>query len=200
MLFQLNISLMNVYYIMYLKGECMMLKLNGKNIYLAVLEREHCRKLWDDFEYDYKTMTEPLNIGHANSKADTWFDDIQRDQGNKHVRLGIFLLDGTAIGDVALQDIDWKNRSCSIGLGIAKIEYRSKGYGTEAVSIFLEYGFNNLGLERITANTLEQNKGAQHSLEKSGFILEGRERKAIYFAGRKWDRLNYAILKDEFNK
>lgn len=177
-----------------------MLILNGERVYLAVLEREHCKKLWDDFEYDFDKMTELLNIGHASTKADAWFDEIQSDQGNKHVRLGIFLLDGTVIGDVALQDIDWKNRSCSLGLGIAKLEYRSKGYGTQAVNILLAYGFNNLGLERITANTLEQNKGAQRSLEKSGFTLEGRERKAIYFAGHKWNRLNYAILREEFNK
>lgn len=178
----------------------MVLKLNGKKVYLAVLEREHCKKLWDDFEYDFDVMAEPLNIGHASTKADTWFDDIQRDQGNKHIRLGIFLFDGTVIGDVALQDIDWKNRSCTIGLGIAKIEYRSKGYGTEAVQVLLNYSFNNLGLERISANTLEQNKGAQRSLEKSGFVLEGRERKAVYFAGHKWDKLNYAVLREEYTK
>ena len=31
------------------------------------------------------------------------------------------------------------------------------GYGTEAVRIIIQYGFNNLGLERITASILEQN-------------------------------------------
>ena len=180
-------------------GDCM-LKLNSKSIYLATLEREHCKRIWGDFEYDFEAITEPLNIGHSSFKADSWFDEIQRDQGNKHIRLGMFLQDGNVIGDVALQDIDWKNRSCSVGLGIAKIANRSKGYGTEAIKIILDYGFNNLGLERITANTLEQNKGAQHSLEKSGFVLEGRERKTIYFAGCKWDRLNYGILREEFNK
>lgn len=30
-------------------------------------------------------------------------------------------------------------------------------------------------------NTLEQNKAAQGSLEKIDFVLEGRERKAVYF-------------------
>lgn len=177
-----------------------MTKLEGNRIYLSVLEKEHCRKLWQEFEYDFGTKTEPLNIGHSISKADTWFDEIQGDQGDKHIRLGIFLLDDTVIGDIALQDIDWKNRSCSIGLGISKKEYRSKGYGSEAVNIILDYGFNNLGLERITSNTLEQNRAAQRSLEKTGFVLEGRERKAVYFAGDKWDRLNYAILRGEFNK
>jgi len=177
-----------------------MLKLLGESVYLAVLEREHCKKLWDDFEYDYDSMSETLNIGHSNSKADLWFDEIQNDQGNKNIRLGVFLSDGTVIGDIALQDIDWKNRCCSIGLGIAKIGYRSKGYGTEVIKIIIEYGFNNIGLERISANTLEQNKGAQRSLEKSGFILEGRERNAVYLLGRKWDRLNYAILLEDYVK
>jgi RimJ/RimL family protein N-acetyltransferase len=102
-----------------------MIRLNGKNIYLSALGREHCRTLWNDFEYDFDNLTEPLNIGHSISKADTWFDDIQREQGKKHVRLGIFLNNNIVIGDVALQDIDWKNRSCSVGLGIAKKEYRT---------------------------------------------------------------------------
>ena len=46
-----------------------MLKLCSNNIYLATLEKEHCRQIWDDFEYDFKTLTEPLNIGHSSSKA-----------------------------------------------------------------------------------------------------------------------------------
>lgn len=177
-----------------------MLKLSGNRVYLSTLEREHCQKLWNDFEYDFEAMTEPLNIGQSIVKADKWFDEIQNDQGSKHIRLGVFLTDGTLIGDIALQDIDWSNRSCTIGLGISKIENRSKGYGQEAVKIILEYGFNNIGLERIAADTLEQNKGAQRSLEKAGFVLEGIERKAVYFAGRRWDRLNYAILREEFNR
>jgi len=90
------------------------LKLQGKTIYLTVLEKEHCQILWDAYEYDEDQMTEPLNIGHSVIKIDNWFDEIQRLQGNKNVRLGIFLPDGSVIGDVALQDIDWRNRSCSV--------------------------------------------------------------------------------------
>ncbi|HHW09165.1 MAG TPA: GNAT family N-acetyltransferase [Firmicutes bacterium] len=176
-----------------------MLKLVGVKIYLSTLEREHCTRLWVDYEYDARALTEPLNIGHSKEKAEAWFNEIQRDQGKKHVRLGIFLPDGTVIGDVALQDIDWRNRSCTIGMGIAKIEHRSKGYGTEAARLMLEYGFNNLGLERISANTLEQNKGAQRVMEKLGFTLEGVERKAVYFAGRRWDRLTYGLLREEYD-
>lgn len=172
--------------------------LQGKDIYLTTLERKDCQKLWTDFEYDFSNPTEDLNMGHSIEKADGWFDEIQKCQGNSAIRLGIFLQDGTVIGDVALQDIDFKNRKCSIGMGIAQISNRSKGYGQQAVKLMLEYGFHYVGLERITANTLEMNIGAQKSLEKCGFIFEGRERKAVYLNGKKWDRLCYAILKEEY--
>ena len=177
-----------------------MLKLMGKNIYLGALEKEDCRKLYEDFEYDYETMAEPLNIGFSVSNSDLWFDEIQKCQGKEHVRIGVFLLDGTIIGDIALQDIDWRNRVCSIGLGFSKLEYRCKGYGSEAIKLILNYGFKHIGVERVTADTLEQNKSAQKCLEKNGFKLEGIERKAVYFLGKRWDRLNYSILIEEFNE
>jgi len=178
-----------------------MVKLEGNKIFLSVLEKEHCKKIWEEYEYDFESKTEPLNIGHSISKAESWFEEIQKDQGEKHVRLGIFIdEEGTVIGDVALQDLDWKNRSCSIGIGIAKKDYRGKGFGTEAVKIMLDYAFNNLGLERITGSTLEHNIAAQRSLEKNNFVLEGQERKAVYLGGKKWDKLNYSILREEFNK
>lgn len=175
-----------------------MLKLQGTDIYLALLEREDCKTVWNDFEYDFACPAEEFNIGHSDEKAADWFDEIQKLQGDRNVRLGIFLNNGKVIGDVALQDIDRVNRHCSVGMGIAKIEYRSKGYGQQAIRLMLDYGFRYLGMERITANTLDINLKAQKALEKCGFLLEGRERKAIYLNGEMHDRLNYAILKEEY--
>ena len=183
-----------------------MLKLQGEQIYLAVMERDDCKAIYSDFEYDFNHPTEPLYIGSSIEKADEWFEEIQKLQFSKHIRLGIFLnvaprehgTDRKIIGDVALQDIDEKNRSCSVGMGITQINLRNKGYGGEALRLMLDYGFNNWGLERITAQTLEPNISAQKLLEKSGFVLEGTERKAVYFGGRRYDRLNYAILAEEY--
>ena len=175
-----------------------MIKLQGEKIYLAVLERKDCKKLYEDFEYDFANPAEPLHIGQSIEKSDEWFDEIQKLQGKENIRLGIFLNDGTVIGDVALQSIDEMNRACSIGMGMAKLENRNKGYGKEAVRLILDYGFDNFGMERITANTLEINISAQKSLEGLGFVLEGRERKAVYFGGKRHDRLNYGLLEEEY--
>ena len=92
------------------------MKLQGERIYLATLSREDCYALWENFEYDFSCPAEELRIGHAPEKAYQWYDEIQRLQGEQNVRLGIFLQDGTVIGDVALQDIDRVNRCCSVGM------------------------------------------------------------------------------------
>ena len=148
------------------------MRIQGDNIYLKMLERKDCKTLWNDYEYDFKNPTEEFNIGHS---------DI-------------------VIGDIALQDIDRINRNCSIGIGIAKIVNRSKGYGGEAVRLMLDYGFTYLGMERIYANTLDINTGAQRMLEKNGLCLEGIERKVKYLNGEMHDRLHYAILKEDYYK
>jgi RimJ/RimL family protein N-acetyltransferase len=175
-----------------------LVKLQGDLVCLATLEREDCKKVWEDTEYDFEQMTEPFIVGRSSESAGEWFSEIQKAQGNTHIRLGIFLPDGTVIGDIALQDIDWKNRSCSLGYGLTKLEYRSKGYTTDAAKTILRYGFYNLGFERITSSTLEHNIGSQRVLEKCGFVLEGRERKARYFAQKRYDRLIYGLLRDEY--
>ena len=177
----------------------MRLKLQCSNIYIAALERQDCRKLYEDDEYDFYNPTEPILFGCSVEKSDEWFDEIQKLlRENVNIRLGIFLNDGTVIGNVALQGIDDKNRSCSVGIGIAKTENRCKGYGTEAIKLILEYGFLNVGMERITADALEINIPSQKALEKSGFVLEGRARKSVYFRGKKYDMLNYSLLVEEW--
>jgi RimJ/RimL family protein N-acetyltransferase len=156
------------------------------------------RLIWRETEYDSPGLYEPMYPPESVEKADQWFEDIVKLQGERHIRLGIFLSDGHPIGDVALQDIDWKNRSASIGMGLSKLAYRRKGYGREALRLMLSYGFTHVGLERVWATTLATNLPAQHSLAAAGFILEGREREAVWFDGRRVDRLSYGLLRREY--
>jgi RimJ/RimL family protein N-acetyltransferase len=177
-----------------------MIKLRGKDVYLAALERGDCKKICEDNEYDFADPVEPTLFGWSVENSDEWFGEIQRLlKSDVNIRLGIFLNDGTVIGDAALQGIDRHNRSCSLGIGISKAVNRGKGYGTQALRLLLDYGFRNQGFERITASTMEINIPMQKVLEKLGFTLEGRERKAAYFKGRKFDNLCYGLLTDEYD-
>ena len=176
-----------------------MLKLQGKRIYLAALEREHCRKLYEDEEYDFDHIAEPLHIGASIESADEWYADIQkRHKNGENIRLGIFLNDGTVIGDIALQELCWRNRKCDLGMGLAKLANRRQGYGKEAVMLMLDYAFGNLGLHRVVAYTWGTNLAGQKALESAGFVLEGRERQSRWVAGRWTDCLHYSMLHEEW--
>ena len=178
-----------------------MIKLQGKDIYLAALEREHVKILWQNEEYDFNNPTQPLKIGYSNESASEYYEDIQkRRKDDSFVQLGIFLNDGTVIGDVGLQDIDGISRCCTIGIGICKIKDRNCGYGKQAMELIIEHGFNQIGLERIAADTWENNISAQKALEKLGFVLEGRGRKAVYFGGKRYDMMMYGLLAEEWKK
>ena len=179
-------------------GEAM-LKLQGENIYLAALERLDCKKLCEDNEYDFVNPMEPTLFGWSVENYNEWYEDIQKLlKENVNIRVGIFLNDGTVIGDVALQNIDEWNRSCNVGIGIAKIANRGKGYGTEALRLILGYAFDNIGMERVSTYTLEINIPCQKAFEKLGFVLEGRARKAFYFRGQRYDYVHYGLLASEW--
>ena len=176
------------------------MRLEGKDIYLDTLEREDCETLWNETEVDFEHPTEELKLGLSREGAGAWFEEIQRLQGEKNLRLGIFLKDGRVIGDVALQNIDRQNRTASLGMGMARRSDRGKGCGQQAVRLMLWVGFHTLGLHRITAQTLDCNEAGKRSLERCGLTLEGRERQAVYLNGGWQDRLLYAMLEDEYHE
>ena len=179
------------------------MRLTGERVYLDMLTREDCRRICELTEFDPDALVEQPCIGFGPERADDWYADIQRRQCDTHVRLGIYVraddgVRGELVGDVALQDINWRDRRCSVGIGMARLSDRGRGYGTEALKLMLGYGFDALGLERIEARTLDVNKRAQRLLERVGFVREGCERAAVYLGGARRDRLMYGMLRDEW--
>ena len=173
-------------------------KLRGKLVYLDTMEREHCRALWKAEEGTGPPPTQRIILGLSIEGADRWFDEIQAKQNKEHVYLGVFLPDGNIIGDIQIANIDLMERTATLGLGFAAAEHRGKGYGTDAAITILHHAFLDLDLRRVSAKVVEFNTAGIRSLEKVGFIHEGRERKSCYAGGRRWDRLLYGILREEY--
>ncbi len=173
-----------------------MVQLKGEKTILKTLEREHCKKLWNDHEIDEELPTQPLEPGRSVENADEWFDEMQEKQGDEHYYLGIFTYEDELLGDVQLANIDWKNRTATLGIGISKIEDRGKGYGTDACATIIRFAFDQLDLHRISARTAGFNTAAKKMLEKNGFELEGEEKEAIYRSGERHDRLIYGLVRN----
>lgn len=90
------------------------------------------------------------------------------------------------------------NRKAELMITLYDESNRGKGYGTEALQLLLDYGFNQLNLHRIVLFTHEINKRAQRIYEKLGFKPGGRRRQASFFEGAYHDLLLYDMLDSEF--
>jgi len=103
--------------------------------------------------------------------------------------------DGKVIGLLGLIRQDHGQGEMGWVLGV---EYRGKGYATEAARALMEYGFNSLGLHRIHADTSTDNLAARKIMERLGMRREDVMRGAVYEEGRWVDRYVYGMTADEW--
>ena len=76
----------------------------------------------------------------------------------------ILLLAGT----IGIKDIDYVNKKAKIGYWIGK-QYQGKGIATECVKLVVNYAFDELKLEEISAYVFPDNDSSIRVLEKNGF-------------------------------
>lgn len=102
------------------------------------------------------------------------------------------------IGTAAFHAIDFRNRAAVFGIMIGESSARGHGYGTEAASLMLDYGFNVLGLHSVSLTVAEFNLAGQRAYRKAGFRECGRLRERLWLAGRMWDQVQMDCLATEF--
>ena len=107
--------------------------------------------------------------------------------------------DDTLIGQISIHDINHLHRNAFIGLVIGEEKYRSKGYGSEAVRLVLDYGFNTLNLHSIMLSVHEDNYAALSCYKKVGFKEAGRRREWVFKNGQYIDKIYMDILAREFS-
>jgi len=90
----------------------------------------------------------------------------------KGVHLAIFH-DATFVGMCGFRQIDWETPSADIGYWL-RTGAQKKGFATEAVSALTSYGFNEMGIKRITIAIDDKNKPSVALAERLGFTLEAR--------------------------
>lgn len=103
------------------------------------------------------------------------------------------------IGVTGFENILWNNGTAVIFIGIGDNGFRGKGIGEEALSLTMEFGFQELNLHRIQLNVLSYNKPAIALYEKLGFKKEGTYREFIHRDGKRYDMYLYGILCNEWD-
>lgn len=102
--------------------------------------------------------------------------------------------DGLYVGEVVLNDLDSDNRSMNFRISLGTPAMAGQGYGTEATRAVVAYGFDVVGLHRVSLGVYAFNPRARRVYEKCGFVHEGTERDALFWQGQWVDQHRMAIL------
>jgi len=112
-----------------------------------------------------------------------------------HIRA---LDDDRLLGFVTLFNIDWHNQICQLGLAIGDADDRGHGYGTEALNLMLNYGFNELNLYKVCLDVISTNQAAISVYQNSGFEFEGTNQRAIKRDGQRLDLYSMGLFAEDF--
>ncbi len=106
------------------------------------------------------------------------------------------------------QPLGWVNRYSPrgnplvwhVGIDICEDDYLNRGYGSEALRLWVDYLFENSDYHKICLDTWSFNPRMARVAEKIGFIAEGRQRELQRWQGEWLDLLHYGLLRAEWEE
>ena len=98
------------------------------------------------------------------------------------------------IGNIALENPDYKNGTCELGIFIGEEDNLDKGYGSEAIKLLTNYGFKELRLHTIYLMVFSNNPRAIRAYEKCGFVECGRRHEAVFLGGKYIDLVYMELI------
>lgn len=101
------------------------------------------------------------------------------------------------IGAVHVGDADYKRPE--LGYWLVP-EVHGEGYGTESVSLVVDYVFREYDTPAVGAGAYEFNDASRGLLESLGFTEEGRRRKFMFIDGEHRDMIQYGLLRREWRE
>ncbi len=109
--------------------------------------------------------------------------------------VSVFTIDigGEASGGIGLHpQAEIQRRNAELGYWVAE-PFWGNGIASRAIAQIVEWGFENLDIDRIFARPFGSNIASQRVLEKAGFRFEARFEKTLIKNGVLEDELFYAV-------
>lgn len=129
-----------------------------------------------------------------------WFASVSK---NNHIKIFSIVVEDqegqeNLIGSCSLRNIDFLSRSAELQIRIGEKVSQNKGYGTIITQKLLEFGFNDLNLNRIYLDVFESNQRAKQVYFNCGFVEEGIKRESAFVDGKFINVIQMSILATDF--
>lgn len=119
-------------------------------------------------------------------------------QAETYPVVGIFLIDGTHIGELAFKRINRETNRCELGIMLYDDAFKGQGLGGKAFSLAVDHAFSALGLQAVYADTMGGNLRMQRILARLGFRCYLRLEACYDMGGRMEDRLDYVLRREDW--
>lgn len=137
-----------------------------------------------------------LTTGVTPGMEEEWMDRVQK-RTDEWVWA---MLDenGRHIGFTGIHAIHWRLRLGNTGTVVGEKSAWRKGYGSDAMRVRSKFAFETLNLHRLQSESRIDNIASQRALEKAGYKREGIARKRLFWGGRWYDTVMYAMLDEDY--
>ena len=175
--------------------------LKGQRILLRALERDDLPLLHafnNDLEVELAGGGDPP-MPQSLARLESEFDSKVSGGGRDGSDFAI-IADDNFIGICALFNHDNLAQTTELGITIGNKLYWGKGYGREALSLLVDYGFRYHNHRKIWLQVHGNNERAIRAYKAVGFVEEGRLRQHVYSNGHYVDLVHMGILRREWEK
>jgi RimJ/RimL family protein N-acetyltransferase len=106
--------------------------------------------------------------------------------------------DGVLIGTCGLFHLNRCDGTAGVGIGIGDRDYRGRGFGREALTLLVDYGFRLQNLRKLCLEVHGSNERAIRCYRAVGFVEEGRQREQTWSGGRYEDLVLMGLFRSDF--
>jgi len=172
----------------------------GKTVSLHAVEKEDLERFRDwrnnpEFRKHFREFRE-LNM----RQQEIWFEDaVVRDPNTLMFSIRRNS-DGELMGCCGFVYVNWVHRHADLSLyiGWQDAYIDDEGYATDACRVLLDYGFNELGLNKVWTEIYEFDDKKSALYDEFGFQQDGLLRQHYWHDGRWWDSRILSLLRAEF--
>ncbi len=104
------------------------------------------------------------------------------------------------IGSVSRYWVDERTQWMEVGIGLYEARHWSRGYGSEALALWIDHLFETMPLRRIGLRTWSGNRRMIGLARRLGFRQEAAFREAYATPKHAYDRLSFGLLRREWRR
>lgn len=145
-----------------------------------------------------KNLTTSIPFPICEWEEEKWVQSNSAFSSSKYSFAIETLDDNKYIGGCGINTINWLSRTAEIGIFIGNTDYHSKGYGSDALKVLINFIFNQMNIRKIKLNVYSFNERAIGCYKKLGFQNEGTLRDELFRDGKYYNIVMMGMFKEEF--